>query len=343
MEPGKEETVDLMMGFFRTKVITAALELRVFDALKDGPGTSETISRKLEIPEHAGKRLLIALCALGLLRREGDGFALTQTASDYLVSDSPQWLGWLARHIDQFLYPLWNHTAEAVRSGTDQRRSVFGDDRSWFDILYDYPDDVADFQRFLGIFADPFIQGLVNGYDFSRHKRFLDIGSGIGTLPMCVADRYSDLEIAICELPQAARFARDELARRGYADRIRVIEGDLIGGNLPNDGYDLVHLGWTLHDYAINTQERILANIYRAMPPGGVFMASETPLDDNLCGPPFVALLSVNMLVSTDGGIESTKGEYLHRFQQAGFVNVGVVPIDGPRTLLVGEKPDGGS
>ncbi len=338
MEPGKEETVDLMMGFFRTKVITAALELRLFDALQEGPATIEATCEKLEIPEHAGRRLMIALCALGLLRREGEAFALTDTAARHLVSDSSEWLGWLARHIDQFLYPLWNHTADAVRSGTDQRRSVFGDDRSWFDILYDYPDDVADFQRFLGVFADPFIEGLVKGYDFSRHKRFLDIGSGIGTLPMRVADAHSELEIAICELPQAARFARDELARRGYADRIRVLEGDLIAGDLP-DGYDLIHLGWTLHDYAVDTQERILANVFNAMPQGGLFIASETPLDDNLCGPTFVALLSVNMLVSTDGGIESTKGEYLHRFQQAGFVNVGVMEIEGPRTLFVGTKP----
>ncbi|MEL7611083.1 methyltransferase [Vreelandella titanicae] len=339
MEPSKDEIVDLMMGFFKAKAITAALELRLFDTLRERPATIREICACADIPEQSGKRLLIALHAMGLLTREGEAYALTETASKYLVSDSSEWLGWLARHIDIFLYPLWANLAAAVRSGLDQREAVFGDNRSWFDILYNDPRDVVDFQRFLGILAKPFVEGFVQGFDITPYKRFLDIGSGIGNLPMAVADANQHLDIDICELPKAANFVREQLAQRGYSDRIGVIEGDVILGTLREHNYDLVHLGWMLHDFAPELQIKILKNVLKAMPSGGVFVASETPLDDDEAGPSFVSLLSINMLVSTDGGIESTRSQYIERFKDAGFVDVRVVDISGSRTLFVGQKP----
>lgn len=339
MEPSKERLVDMMMGFFQTKTLTAALELRVFDALAEGPATAEAVCRSSGIPESSGRRLLIALTAMGLIERHGDEFRLTAGAQTYLVSSSPQWLGWLARHIDVFLYPLWGKAAEGIREDRDQRVAVFDDKRTWFDILYANPKDVSDFQQFLGLFAKPFIDGMIEAFDFSRHRSFLDIGSGIGSLPVAVAGKYPKLDIGILELPQAAEFVRGKLKEQGQGARIRVIEGDVIAGTVPKGEYDLVHLGWMLHDYAPDLQDRILAHIFDALPPGGTFIASETPLADDEKGPLFTALLSINMLVSTDGGIESTGRQYIERFERAGFVNVRQQAIPGPRTLFVGEKP----
>ncbi len=338
METGKEQILDWMMGFFKAKAVTSALELGVFDALAEGPATARQVCARHDIPEHSGKRLLIALTALGLLLKDGEHYRLGEAASRYLVSSSPEWLGWLARHIDTFLYPLWSNTAAAIREGKDQRLAVFGDARSWFDILYQNPNDVVDFQEFLGIFAKPFIDGILQAFDFSRYRRFLDIGSGIGTLPLAVADRYPELKIGICELPQAAGFVREKIMSSNHAARIRVLEGDVIGGDIPGQEYDLIHLGWTLHDYAPRTQAKILGHIYDALPPGGAFIASETPLSDDESGPLFTSLLSINMLVSTDGGVEATNRQYLDRFRAAGFTNVQLLDIPGPRTLFCGEK-----
>lgn len=339
MEVNKDQIMALMMGFFNTKALTAAFDLGLFDAMAGGPARLEDICSHTEIPETSGKRLLIALHAMGLLQREGDVYSLAPGASPYLVSQSSQWLGWLGRHIDAFLYPLWANTAPAIREDRDQRDTVFGDKRSWFDILYQNPSDVTDFQEFLGIFAKPFIDGMVEGVDFSRYSRFMDIGSGVGSLPVAVAESWPDLEIAICELPKAACYVRDKIASSSFSDRIHVVEGDVIDGNIPRQEYDLIHLGWMLHDYAPSTQLKILRKIYEALPQGGVFMASETPLDEDESGPLFTALLSINMLVSTDGGVESTAQQYIKRFEEAGFSNVRVQNINGPRTLFIGEKP----
>lgn len=332
------QTVDSMMGFFKTKAITAALELKIFDHLVDGPLTEADLIAKTGLPELSFKRLLIALTAMGLITKENGEFTLPEAHREFLVSSEPLWIGWLARHIDTFLYPLWDKTADAVRTDSNQREPVFGDNRSWFDILYQNPEDVTDFQEFLGIYAKPFIDGFVAEYPFNEHKRFLDIGSGIGSLPMAVADAHPDLEIGICDLPAATAFLNDKLTEKGYGDRIEVTAGDVIEGKLPEEKYDLVHLGWMLHDYDHDIQVKVLENVYNALPVGGKFIASETPLNDDETGPEFTALLSINMLVSTDGGIESTHKQYIDRFSSVGFKNVRALEISGPRTLFIGEK-----
>lgn len=333
-----QETVDAMMGFFQSKALTTALSFKLFDHLGNVPVALDTLSQELELPSEALERLLIALAAMGYLTKHPKGYVLPTEHREFLVSDQPLWLGWLARHIDTFLSPLWEKLGDAIQDNCHQREAVFGDNRSWFDILYQNPDDVTDFQEFLGKFAQPFIDGFVKDYDFQQHRRFLDIGSGIGSLPIAVADAYPSLDIAICELPQASSFLRDCLGEQGYSDRINVAEGDVIKGELPEGDYDLIHLGWMLHDYGPETQLTILKNIYQAMPAGGLFMASETPLNADKSGPEFTSLLSLNMLVSTDGGIESSTHEYIHRFEKAGFEQVRVLDIPGPRTLIVGAK-----
>ncbi|MDW6004020.1 methyltransferase [Vibrio mangrovi] len=339
----KQDAVDQMMGFFQAKTLTAALDLKLFDHLHTQDLSAGEIADKLKSPLRSVEQLLIGLRAMGYLEKQGDNYHLPQEHASFLVSHEPMWLGWLGRHIDTFLYPLWGELKSAVTSDTNQRQAVFGDDRSWFDILYQNPEDVTDFQEFLGKFAAPFIHGFVQDYDFSQHRSFLDIGSGIGTLPIAVAGINPDIHLTICELPQACAFLRDKLAVQGYGDRINVIEGDVIAGKLALQDYDLIHLGWMLHDYAPEIQMTILKNIYDAMPAGGCFMASETPLNDEKSGPEFTALLSLNMLVSTDGGIESSTEEYLERFRAVGFENVRLINISGPRTLICGDKPQSAS
>lgn len=329
---------ETLLSFFNAQALMGAYQLEVFEAIGEG-ATAAEIAARCEMPESSANQLLIALRAMGFLDREGDRYSLAAGMEPYLLKDGAAYLGTLSRHAAKFLYPLWGRCAEGLRENANQRAAVFGDDRKWFDILYSDPADVADFHAFLSILADPFVESFVAGYDFSAHKAFLDLGSGRAALPRAVLKAHPHLTAAVCDLPEAAEHMRRELAGIEGGNRIAIFEGDVIEGTLPQIDADLVHMGWMLHDYGIETQKRILANVFAALPSGATFIASETPLADDESGPAFVALLSINMLVSSDGGIESTTAQYLDRFREAGFVNVRAQALPGPRALLIGQKP----
>ncbi|RLQ85189.1 methyltransferase [Notoacmeibacter ruber] len=339
MENNLARVGETILSFFNAQALIAAFELGIFDAIGDGGASEAEIYERCGLAEKSGRQMLIALSALGFVIRDGERYRLAPGMEACLRRDGSQYLGTLARHANKFLYPLWSRCADAVRQDSNQRAAVFNDSRDWFEILYSDPEDVADFHAFLSVLADPFVENFVKGYDFSRHKGFLDIGSGRAALPAKVIAAHPHLTAAVCDLLEAARHMRQELSAAGQLDRIAVYEGDVIAGDLPEIHEDLVHMGWMLHDYGVETQKRILSNIFAALPSGATFIASETPLLDDQAGPAFVALLSLNMLVSSDGGIESTCAEYLERFRQAGFANVRAMPLEGPRTLLIGEKP----
>ncbi|WP_326848531.1 methyltransferase family protein, partial [Escherichia coli] len=129
-----------MMGFFQAKALTAALALKLFDQLRDRDADAAHIAARLDCPARSTEQLLIALRAMGYLDQRDGLYHLPAAHRAFLLSDEPQWLGWLGRHIDTFLYPLWGELKTAVRNDAHQRRTVFGDDRSWFDILYQNPD-----------------------------------------------------------------------------------------------------------------------------------------------------------------------------------------------------------
>lgn len=339
MAASMEQTLDMVTGFFKTKTITSAFQIRIFDELTEEPKTATELSKALNIPAPSLERLLIALNSLDLIEKHGKGYLVSESNRDFLVSTEPKWLGWLSRHIDTFLYPLWGKTADALKEEKHQREAVFKDDRSWFDILYQNPQDIADFQKFLHIFAMPFIDGFIQDVDLSKVKKFVDIGSGKGTLPIAIGKKYPHIKVDTCELPGAGSYLKNYLSEVGMGDQIQVLEGNIIKSPVPGELHDFIHLGWMLHDYSPDLQQNILGHIFDSLTPGGTFAASETPLNDDSAGPAFTALLSINMLVSTDGGVESTCADYISRFEKAGFVDVHVQKISGPRTLIVGKKP----
>ncbi|KZL24640.1 methyltransferase [Pseudovibrio sp. WM33] len=338
MENALSTVSSTLLSFFNSQALIAAYDVEIFEAIGDG-ATSQEVFEHCNLPESTGHQLLVAMVAMGFVEYRGDIYTLKPDMAPCLLKNGTQYMGTLARHASKFLYPLWANSAQAIRTNSNQRKETFGDERKWFDILYSEPNDVADFHAFLSVLADPFVESFLKGFNFSPYKAFLDLGSGRAALPRAILAANPHLNVAVCDLPEAVDHMRQELMSSGHSDQVDVYIGDVISGDLPEITQDLVHMGWMLHDYSIKTQKCILANVFKALPSGATFIASETPLLDDETGPTFVALLSINMLISSDGGIESTTAQYLDRLCEAGFTNVRAVTLDGPRTLLIGEKP----
>jgi len=83
-------------------------------------------------------------------------------------------------------------------------------------------------------------------FDFSAHRRLLDVGGGTGSWSIAVAGKYSHVEATVLELPTVADIAREPVAAAQLASRIDVVAGDAMTGALP-PGHDVFLLANLIH------------------------------------------------------------------------------------------------
>ena len=114
--------------------------------------------------------------------------------------------------------------------------------------------------------------------------------------------------------------------------------GDMFNDPLPT-GADIITLSWILHDWDDERCLLLLQKCFAALPSGGTIMVLEKLLNDELNGPLWPALMSLNMLVATVGGRERTVREYCQLLTSAGFVEPQAYPLPGMRDYLLARKP----
>jgi hypothetical protein len=108
---------------------------------------------------------------------------------------------------------------------------------------------------------------LAKKFDFSPHTRLLDIGGGTGSWSIAIAQRHQHLTGAVLELTTAVELARSRVAAAGLAQRIAVLTGDAMTGELPA-GYDLFLLANLIHYWSAEQNQDLLQRVRRADQPG---------------------------------------------------------------------------
>jgi 3-hydroxy-5-methyl-1-naphthoate 3-O-methyltransferase len=99
-------------------------------------------------------------------------------------------------------------------------------------------------------------------------------------------------------------------------------------------------LSMILHDWTPEKNRAILQKCFRALPSGGAVIVSELMMDDDKTGPLPAALMSLTMLIETEGR-NYTWAEYTTWLEDVGFRQMRRIPITSPGAngLLVGYKP----
>ena len=108
-------------------------------------------------------------------------------------------------------------------------------------------------------------------YDFSRHRRMLDIGGGEGAFAARIAAAEPALDVALFDLPAVAELAR---SRGLAAERVTIHAGNFREDPLP-PGYDLITLVRVLHDHDDAIAAALLAATRDCLPPRGRLLIVE--------------------------------------------------------------------
>ena len=137
--PDPSAIMQIGMGFFASKTLLSAVELKLFTLLAPGPKTGQQIAEDLQLRSRAVFDFLDGLVALGMLDRDGSGeaglYSNTPATMAFLDATSPMYIGGILEMANARLYGFWDGLTEALQTGQPQNE-VKHSGTSMFEELY---------------------------------------------------------------------------------------------------------------------------------------------------------------------------------------------------------------
>ena len=320
--------LQLSGSYWQAFALHAAVKLRLFDVLLQEPLRAKEVSHCLETDLSGTERLLNAMCAMALIEKSESRYALTDAARRFLVSSSDEYIGYLILH-HHHLSLSWTRLDEAVRTGESQRQSASfsdGEQREAF---------------LMGMFNQAMQQApsVVERIALEDRKKLLDLGGGPGTYAIHFCLHNPGLSATVFDLPTTQPFAEKTISGYGLSDRVGFSPGNYIEDEIEGR-YDVVWLSHILHGEGMEDCRKIVAKAANALTLNGLIFIHEFILNNEMDGPLFPALFSLNMLIGTPKGQSYSEQQLRQMLEEAGVRSIERIPYQGPTQsgILKGTK-----
>lgn len=251
-------------AFFAPAIVLSALELGVFEALREAT-SADDLGERLALHPASLKSLLRSLVALGYLTKRGDLFENGAFAARALVPGQPAYEG------DSALMSLWflrlaGGLSNVIRTGAPEEtmEEAIGHSDSRARIVVRAMDQVAR----------GFTAGLDANLDLRGVETVLDIGGAAGTMAHALLERCPGARATVFELPNAAAEARRLVRERGWDQRVTIIEGDFRHDALGGP-YDIVLVSNVFHLLEREACAALIRKAASCLNPGGRLVIKE--------------------------------------------------------------------
>ena len=306
--------------------VKAALALDILPVLEEGRHASApALAAHLGIDAAALGRLLTALAAMGVLRREDDRYRLTPFGATLLPG--PGSMLPLARYLldDSVLLPLAQLNT-CVRSG---QPSLPQDPRAgWYG---QYPERARLMDGAMAVYSGLGLPALLEAYDFSPYATLTDVGGGVGHVLAGILARHPNVSGTLFDTPATTERALRYLAERGLQGRYAVAAGDMLKA-VPA-GARLYLLSKVLNNWDDEHCVRILRNIRVAMDQGARLIVIEGVVADaNYAAED--AFRDLLLLACSHGGRLRTVEELRRLGEEAGLTILRVIPTSSAFSIL---------
>lgn len=320
-----EPIMKVAMGFMAAKHLFVASEVGLFEALAAGPATIEELASRTGVPSRTVAIAAAAMVSLGLIEQDGHRYRNCEPAAAFLAGKPGPDLRPMLRFFDQISYPTWQRLEDAVRTGNGQAQFGKFDKRQQ-----------EIFSAGVEAFSGPGAAALAANYDFSRHRKVLDVAGGTGSFLVAVLKRYANLKGTLFELPGPCAVARQKLANLPEGSRIDVVEGDVFKDALPA-GHDALIVANTAHVFSVSHNIELMRKMRAGVQPGARLLLVDLWTDPSHTQPGPAALMSGEFLVISGEGQAYSEQEADTWLGQTGWKKIEKTPLAGPTSLIVSE------
>ena len=304
--------------YWATCALHAAVKLDVFTAIGDQQIAGGDIAKKLNVNQDGAVRLLNALTAMDLLKKENDFYSNTRASKTLLSKDSPGYIGYMISH-HHHLMDSWSKLDQGIKTGTSVRVRGSHTNSEWRESFL------------MGMFniAMSTAPLLVDSIDLSGRRHLLDLGGGPGTYAIHYCLKNPKLKATVYDLSTTRPFAEKTIEKFDLTDRI-----DFVDGNYVEEGiegvYDVAWLSHILHGEGPKDCQRIIQKAVSALEPGGMIIVHDFILNNTMDGPLFPALFSLNMFLGTSGGQSYSEKQITGMLAKAGVKEIRRLSFKGP-------------
>ncbi|MEB3287342.1 MAG: methyltransferase [Vampirovibrionales bacterium] len=332
---------DALYGFTRSQILFSALDLQIFTAIaktrlnrqNNTQGLVASLGQGGQYVSQRGIALLLdGLVGMGFITKDADGcYDLPSDIAEFLVEDKPHYLGGMVTHCKR-LYENWGMLTDAVRAG-----QPVGGAQSLTQLETYFSELVKGLYVSNYPTAKQLAKALKVGVE-RKGQHILDVAGGSGVWSIALLEADATSEATLLDFPTVVEVAEEFVTQHKLQDRYHYWPEDLEVADFPENKFDMAVLGNICHALGAYSTEKLIAQMYKTLKPGGEIVIVDFVPDDARAKPGWPLIFAVNMLVSTPEGNVFSAGEYRTWFEAAGFSKFETRALDSEVTVLIGVK-----
>ncbi len=314
----------MITAYQGSAIVMALCELGICDRLAAGAQDASTLAAALGVDERNLTRLLDAAVAQGLLTGEHGHYANTALADAGLRSDAPQSVVRIAAKEYQF-YRAYAELVPAIRSAqaiVQPWPTLMQEDWSRAHTFLLALHDLA--QRAYS--ALPALLGPLRGH-------LLDVGGGVGSYALLLAEANPDLHVTVFDLPPVAPVAQAMAAQHPAAERCHAYAGDFHqqwpASPDPHGLWDVVVLASVLHEHPPAAAQALLEKARAALAPDGQLVVVDFELAPDHTGPYVGAIFQLTGMLENPIAVVYDSEQLQSLITNAGFDITSSVALHG--------------
>ncbi len=316
--PNRDVLDDIAFGLRKATVLKAAVELEIFTRIAEGHRTVPALARINGLNERGVRMLLDALVFAGLLTKQHGEYRLSPTADAFLVKGKPAYFGDAA--LGDFAWDARGQLGRTVRTGKPTLAPAFSEatEPLWSGMA---AANLVDWQRQLAD-ANTLWDKIGVTVENGKPLRVLDVGSGAGITGFALAKRFPNIRLTALDRPMVLTFARQIAEVMEVAPQVNFVAGDALNLDVKPASFDLVYFGNITNYLSPEQNIGMFRHAFEALVVGGRVVINAPVADEDHRGPGEVAMVGVELLLSSPEGDVYTFVEYRGMLETAGFSEV---------------------
>ena len=289
VHPEKSKLGRLAIGKLASPVLGFALELNVFEKLKNKPLKMEELAKLIETSQPSTRVFVQWLCILELAKYDKGNISnstlgetcLNLSKDDYEKLMKQSLLGENTEFIRDKLFHPSGQPWYNMRDGSGNP-------------IHDqfYASDKLQKRRI------QWGEELAETYDFSDNHVMMDVGGASTGWCIGIRKHFPHIKCIVFDLPQVRGLALSRIAEANQQEYITFSEGSFFKNDLPA-GTDVVLLANVLHDWSYEDNKTILKKVHDCLPKNGVVLVKEFYFEEDMRGPVSAGMQALSVLGKT--------------------------------------------